>query len=211
MLAAGMANERCAGPVFFGADGEAEGDDGGGFGAAGRARRRAWQRVKYWRRRAADEERQRAGGLATWPCLPANTCVHVTVEWMEDLRCQQADPAVTALLLPLPHLAPAAEAEARAAAEARRGSPPEPSRGFRVPADCVPELLMVWEFTQVGGWVGVVRWTGGMLSGWTGNAAVGWVAGWQGELPGGPEAAAAWLLWDTSERYTCTCRCRTAV
>jgi hypothetical protein len=47
-----------------------------------------------------------------------------------------------------------AEAEARAAAEAaadaQRGAPPLPQRGFRLPMEAVPDLLMVWEFTQVG-------------------------------------------------------------
>lgn len=51
-----------------------------------------------------------------------------------------------------PRRAPA-EAEARAvaeaAADARRGPPPKPQRAFRVPMECVPDLLMVWEFTQV--------------------------------------------------------------
>lgn len=48
----------------------------------------------------------------------------------------------------------AAEAEARAvvdaAADARRGEPPKPHRSFRVPQEGVPDLLMVWDFTQVG-------------------------------------------------------------
>lgn len=46
-----------------------------------------------------------------------------------------------------------AEAEARAAADAaadaERGPPPALTAGFRVPPACVPDLLMVWEFTQV--------------------------------------------------------------
>ncbi len=46
-----------------------------------------------------------------------------------------------------------AEDEARAAADAvadaERGAPPALTSGFRVPPACVPDLLMVWEFTQV--------------------------------------------------------------
>ncbi|KAL4434797.1 hypothetical protein ABPG77_005324 [Micractinium sp. CCAP 211/92] len=70
----------------------------------GKARRKAWQKTKYWQRRIAEEERERA------------------------------------------------EAEARAAADAvadaERGAPPALTSGFRVPPACVPDLLMVWEFTQ---------------------------------------------------------------
>ncbi len=39
---------------------------------------------------------------------------------------------------------------AEAAADGRRGPPPAAQRAFRVPMESVPDLLMVWEFTQVG-------------------------------------------------------------
>jgi hypothetical protein len=45
-----------------------------------------------------------------------------------------------------------ARAVAEAAADAARGPPPEPQRAFRLPMSAVPDLLMVWEFTQVGCW-----------------------------------------------------------
>lgn len=74
---------------------------------------------------------------------------------------------MSALLKPSPlqlprfsHVTPAAaadRAERDAEADAARGPPPEPCRAFRVPKECVGELLMVWEFTQVRGdesWVG---------------------------------------------------------
>lgn len=48
-----------------------------------------------------------------------------------------------------------AEAAERAKREAEaddiRGSPPEPSQDFRLPKECIPELLLVWDFTQVKG------------------------------------------------------------
>ena len=66
-------------------------------------------------------------------------------------------PRLTACLplpLPSPSACGCAEAAVRAAAEAAadaaRGPPPEPQRAFRLPMAAVPDLLMVWEFTQVG-------------------------------------------------------------
>ena len=44
--------------------------------------------------------------------------------------------------------AAAARAEVEAAADAARGAPPVATRAFRVPMRCVPDLLLVWDFTQ---------------------------------------------------------------
>ena len=85
---------------------EAE-EEAAAYTGPSKARRRAWQRIKYWRRRAAEDAAQAA-----------------------------ADEAREA---------------AEAAADAKRGPPPAPSRGFRLPQECVPRMLMVWEFCQVFG------------------------------------------------------------
>ena len=52
--------------------------------------------------------------------------------------------------MPALHAEAEARAVAEAAADAQRGPPPEAQRAFRVPMESVPDLLMVWEFTQVG-------------------------------------------------------------
>ena len=43
----------------------------------------------------------------------------------------------------------AARARQQQEAEQGRGAPPEPCRDFRLPMHLVPQLLMVWELSQV--------------------------------------------------------------
>lgn len=112
----------------------------------GKARRKAWQKTKYWQRRIAEEEQQRAG----WSCLHAAMSSY-SLTGPARSACPVLPFAFTFYLVSL--ALGGAEAEARAvaeaAADAERGLPPALTSGFRVPSACVPDMLMVWEFTQV--------------------------------------------------------------
>ena len=73
----------------------------------GKARRRAWRRIKYWKRRAEEEQRQKAAEEAT----------------LDNER----------------------------KANVARGSPPALEVSSRLPLKCLPDLLMIWEFSQAFG------------------------------------------------------------
>ena len=126
------------GAAIAGADEEEFSDDGGYVGG-GRSRQRAWQRIKYWRRRIAQVGCEEGRELGKSGQLRAPS---QSLPLSPRCPCTQEDAAAAAA---------AERAATEAAADEARGPPPKPSRALRVPHDCVGDMLMVWEFSQAFG------------------------------------------------------------